>query len=269
MNAKTDADLLFETYLRQNGRQDFLYEARLPETLKVPDYQLPSTPKPLLFEVKGFDAEIPHGCGYFDPYPPLRRKITKAAETFKNLGQYPCSLVLHYAGPGLIFLDPPFIFGAMLGEVAIEMPFDHASGTLQDEDARRVFSKRGRMIQYGKGGHPEKTVNTTINAIVVVEHYPLGQRRFGRHYDTLEAAAGRRLTTEECWREVESARGTERDVSLQVVRAVVHENPYARIPLSRDTFAGPYDERYGADDEGRIVRLYAGDGVAPFEAPAL
>lgn len=269
MNVKTGADLLFEAYLREHGRDDFLYEEPLLETTRVPDYQLPWKPKPLLFEVKGFAADAPTGSGSFDPHPPLRKKITKAAEKFKDLEEYSCSLVLHYAGPGLVFLDPPFVFGAMLGDIAFEIPFDRARGTLRDDETRSVFTKHGRMIQYAKGGQPEKAVNTTINAIIVVEHYPVGQRRFGKYYDDFKSTADRDLSAENCWREIENARGSERDVSLRVVRVVVNENPFARIPLPRDLFVGPYDERYGADNKGTIVRLHAGEMVAQFDKPAI
>ena len=53
MNAKTDADLMLVEYLRAAGSCDVLVELRLAETTKVPDYQLPVCPRPLLFEVKG------------------------------------------------------------------------------------------------------------------------------------------------------------------------------------------------------------------------
>src|SRR5947209_18437727 len=107
MNAKTDAELLFESYLREQGSRDFLYEQPLPDTTQVPDYQLPSSRLPDLFEIKGFDPDVPSaGAGAFDPYPPLRRKISRAAEKFKDLHAYSCSLVLHYSGSGLIFLEP-------------------------------------------------------------------------------------------------------------------------------------------------------------------
>jgi hypothetical protein len=214
----------------------------------------------LLFEVKGFEPHIPApGFGSVDPYPPLRRKINKAIEKFKDLEEYSCSLVLHYAGPGLIFLEPPFIFGAMLGDVGFEVPIDLGRATPKG-DVNNVFTKRGRMIQYGKGGTAERPQNTTINAIVVVEHYALGRRRFMTHLGERERTIGRRLTDDEFADELATAEGTDRDVSTVVVRAVVHENPYARIPLPRGIFVGSYDERYGPDG-GRITRVFAGEVV--------
>jgi len=270
MNPKTSADLLFESYLLEHGRDDFIYEQLLPESAKPPDYQLPTTGKPLLFEVKGFAREVSQGFGYFDPYAPVRKKIDKAIEKFRDLADYSCSLVLYNDSPGLVVLDPIIVFGGMLGDIAFEMPFTPASSLISSE-AQQVFRGRGRMIQYAKGGHPEKAVNTTINAIIVLEQYPLGQRRFGRRYNERKAARAEALGAEEqfaaCYAEVRAARGSDYDVSLHVVRVVVIENPYARVPLVRDLFIGPCDERYGEDENGRLVRLYAGDTVAEFEAP--
>jgi len=45
----------------------------------------------------------------------------------------------------------------------------------------------------------------------------------------------------------------------------VYENPYARIPLSRDCFNGPFDQRWGT--EGQFMkRVYVGSELARFEA---
>jgi hypothetical protein len=273
MNPKTPSDLLFEDYLKAHGREDFVYEEPLPGSSKVPDYQLRADPKPLLFEVKSFDVEPTKGFGYFDPYGPTRRKITKAAEKFKQLEGYSCSLVLHYDGPGLIMLEPWVILGAMLGDIGFEIPFDQSTQALEAARSAQVFGKDGRMIQYSKGGIPDRPVNTRINSVIVIEQYPLGQKRFGKYYDALRAEraenAGSLDAALECYGEVRAARGTERDVSLRVVRAVVVENPYAPIPLRRDLFVGPCDERFGADPDGRITRLFAGPTVADLGDPAL
>jgi hypothetical protein len=67
MNPKTSSDLLFEAYLLTQEHDDFVYEQALPGSAKIPDYQLPDTPRPLLFEVKGFAHEVLEGFGYFDP----------------------------------------------------------------------------------------------------------------------------------------------------------------------------------------------------------
>ncbi len=57
------------------------------------------------------------------------------------------------------------------------------------------------------------------------------------------------------------------DVNETALRVVVHENPYARMPLHRELFIGPYDERYGPQDE-HISWVFAGDGITKLEALA-
>ena len=61
---------------------------------------------------------------------------------------------------------------------------------------------------------------------------------------------------------MKSDRGwTPRHPNRKPLRVVVHENPYARIPLPAELFRGPWDERYGGLD-GRIQQLFIGDEVA-------
>ena len=160
---------MFEEYLVGTGLTDASYEEPLPGSLKVPDYQVLWHSRPHLFEVKGFDPEVAPDFGCFDLYPPIRKKITKAVEKFKDLEAYPCSLVLHYAGPGLVFLEPQLILGAMLGKVAFEIPLAADGSGLDDSQVRNVFTTGGKMLRYAKGGPPVEPQNTTINAIIVVE----------------------------------------------------------------------------------------------------
>ena len=118
----------------------------------------------------------------------------------------------------------------MLGDIGYEVPLGPAGSDVDSRNIRPVFTVNGRMVRY-KGNLPVSAQNRTINAIVVAERYY--------------------------------------EVSSKPVRCVVHENPYARMPLPQDLFIGPYDERYGADREGQIVRLYAGDAVARFDRSAM
>jgi hypothetical protein len=46
---------------------------------------------------------------------------------------------------------------------------------------------------------------------------------------------------------------------------IVWENPYARFPLPRDLFCGPYDERYTADPyRSGCARIFAGSQIKAF-----
>ena len=100
------------------------------------------------------------------------------------------------------------------------MPLDIQHGRLDDKAAQNVFTKKGKMIRYAKGGRPEAPENTTINAVIVTGQYPIGQKSFLLSADEFHDEA---------------------------------ERP----------------ERYGADDQGRITRIFAGVEVAAFESPAM
>ena len=43
------------------------------------------------------------------------------------------------------------------------------------------------------------------------------------------------------------------------------ENPYARIPLDRDLFRGPFDVRWGAQEAGVLARMNVGKELQTLE----
>jgi hypothetical protein len=73
-----------------------------------------------------------------------------------------------------------------------------------------------------------------------------------------EKLLGRKLTALE---RLESAAIVDEPGEL---RAVVHENPDARNPLTRDLFNGPFDERYGMDGSC-VRRVFVGSGIQRLE----
>ena len=54
------------------------------------------------------------------------------------------------------------------------------------------------------------------------------------------------------------------DLNEEYLSAIIWENVFARIPIPRDLFCGPYDERYGADGE-IVTRVFAGEGILAYE----
>ena len=99
---------------------------------------------------------------------------------------------------------------------------------------------------------------------MVLRQYMVGAKRFEIAMKRKESELGRTLELLEFWQETEQARGTALDLSLSQLRVIVHENPFARIPLPRELFRGPYDERY-AGSEGRIERTFCGSQLATLE----
>ena len=97
-----------------------------------------------------------------------------------------------------------------------------------------------------------------------MERLPVGKRRFHVERRRTERERGRDLTSEEFLEIVQRAQGTERDLELSQLRAVVCENPYAAKRLPDEMFRGAYDERYGPAD-GNITRLFAGEKIIELE----
>jgi len=262
------SELLFEEYLTEHDYNDWSHEPAIEGKIKNPDYLLNHAGDSHIFEAKEFDGPIlpPGFAGAYNPYRPIRAKINQAARQFKEYKVFSCSLVLANPKSAFVRLDDPLlIFGAMLGNLGFQIPVGFLSGEDQpsengfpEEPIEQVFRAGGKMINYQR----EAAQNTTISSIIVICTYPLRQRRMQMALDNSERESGKPIPDEDAWTATtETAPVTNAD---RVVRAIVHENPYARIPLSRDLFVGPFDERWGAEGEF-IKRLYVGAEASRFE----
>jgi hypothetical protein len=269
---KTESETLFEAYLDASGLISYSFEKAIEGASARPDYALSFQGREILFEVKEFHAapeDFRLGTRGYDPYGPIRQKIDDGRSKFRELKDHCCCLVLYNREKPLVDLSWEFIYGALLGNIAVRMPFDPARGLLPDQ-SEIGFSGGGKGIRYAKGTPPTplEPQNRTISAILALEQMGVGKRRFDIALTRRKAQLGRRLTLDEHLEEVDKARGTARDVSLSQLRVVVCENPYARIPLPPELFRGPYDERYGLDETTKdcITRLYAGEQIKQLES---
>jgi hypothetical protein len=267
-STKNKSELLFEGYLRSHGHHEFDFEPEMPCTVKHPDYRLHWNQQPILFEVKEFQADahdFKSGFGSFDPYTPLREKINAAREKFKGLRDYCCCLVLYNRNKPLVLLDWKFVYAAMLGDLAWSVPLDQPGRPKSAmRDITTIFTSGGKMHRE-RDKIPVAPQNQTVSAILVLGRVALGERFFRAHVQERECREQRLLSIEERLAEVELAQHTPRDHRWRPLRVVVHENPYARIPLPPDLFLGPYDERYGELD-GRIQVLYRGSELGALPA---
>ena len=268
--SKTESEQLFEAYLNASGYTEFRFEREFEETASRPDYSLTLSGNHLVFEIKEFQAtedDFAPGFRFYDPYAPIREKINAARKKFKDLEGYCCCLVLYNREKPLVHLGWEFIYGAMLGNVAVRMPFDRERGALVPENEETgFFGGGGKMVRY-KEEHAFEPQNRTISAILTLEQFNIGKRRFDAKVRAAAKQLGRRLALEEYLDMIDRARGTEHDISLSQLRVVVCENPYARIPLPEGIFQGPYDERYGKDSiQGdQITRIHAGEHILGVE----
>ncbi len=266
---KTISEQLFEAYLSASGLTDFRFEPTQDGTSRRPDYSLKVLDTEILFELKQFDqttADFNLVGGAYDPYKPVREKIEAARKKFKDLDRFCCCLVLYNNDKPLVELGWQYIYGAMLGNMGFSIPVNTKTGIADESKVQNKYMGGGKMYRY-LDGQPIAAQNRTISAILVLQRYMVGAKRFEIAMKRKEKELGRKLELLEFWDETERARGTALDLSLSQLRVVVHENPFSRVQLPRELFRGPYDERY-AGPEGRIVRLFCGNQRSALEEEA-
>jgi excisionase family DNA binding protein len=258
------SELLFEEYLTKHRLVDWNREKTFPGSSKHPDYSVIYRARETLFEVKQFvgtSGDNQPSVVACDPYRAIREKIGAARKKFKDLQQYPCCLVLYNDGKPGVFIDSTelggdIIFAAMLGDIELSVPFDWGGSPANPEEQHGLLrGKRGKMLRQAGGGTVIE--NTTISAIVVLEHLNVGLRRLLIDRGRWEKSKGRKATSRDFWTMIQQAEGTDHDVALSMLRVVVYENPFARISLSNEIFCGPYDERF---EFATVTRLASSRG---------
>ena len=263
MAAKNKSEMLLEGYLRARGHNDFDFEPAILGTSRRPDYRLRWEGGDVLLEVKEFRGtpEAFHaGFGYFDPYRPLREKIDAARDKFSKLKQHCCCLVLYNVDKPLILLDWQHIYGAMLGDLGWSVPLDLPGRAAPEEaEIRSIFTRGGKMHRE-RVGVPVAAQNQTVSGIIVLGRVAAGEKLFDAAMQAREEREGRSIEWDERLQELGMVSGTRCDFRRRPLRVVVHENPYARMPIPAELFKGPWDERYGARD-GRIQQLFQGDEI--------
>jgi hypothetical protein len=239
----TTGELLFQAYL-DAMRYAYEFEKEFPGKSQRPDYTI-SRDGVFLFDVKDFDENLPlHGGGFYDPYPRIREKIDEGRKKFKQFKEFPCSLVLKNNGNAFVHLESvDIMLGAMYGDSGLTFPVDTKLGKAAGP-LKRAFLSRGKMVR------PTHSQNTTISALLTLRHVGVGMRQYQqilKEYPTLSmeqtlAAAAERFPNF--------------DLGEKQLGVLVWENAVARIPLSRELFTGPYDERWGAkgNHQGIVFR---------------
>lgn len=265
---KTASDQLFETYLRSHGLNEFDYEPEIAGTTRRPDYRVSLAESEIFFEVKGFKPpeEIP-AAGSFDPYKPIRSKINEAQKQLHPLKGQMCGIVLADLHSPFVLLEPMEIYGAMLGNLGITMPFDAEAGAFDSERATQAFLWRGKMIRY-KEEQAIAPQNTTISAVCILSAVEEDARRFAIRAAKLKHETGQSGTLESILEMALETQDTEAGASFHHLCIQVYENPSAVSPLVEAFGTGPWDERFGARN-GRLLRVFVGSSLAALEADEL
>ena len=269
-SGKNESERLFEEYLDLHGYSGWDYEPEIPGQLKHPDYRLPWRDKEYLLEVKELHErdKMPLGTVVaLDCCRSVRSAINTARAQFKALKEYCCSLVVYNESDWQTILDPPTVFGSMLGEPGITWNVDSSAEHMVSTTPSNTFLDGGKMIDAKSG----RTQNTTISSIVVLkclradnpEDVRAARLQADSEVSLLEQRMGRKATPEEIF-EVRCRADAAHLENVSVLpRVSVFENPDARIPLCRTLFTGPYDERWALTPD--LERVFVGEKLKKLE----
>lgn len=265
---KTVSEQCFADYLDEYG-YDWEYEPQFPGKSKKPDFRVRRDAIECLLDVKERSPKhAPPGARNFDPIKGVRKKIEEGREKFKAFGDHLCGLVLYNNGDCDTRFNPWCIFGAMLGDPGLTVPFDVKAGTLDVESAQSEFLPRGgKMIRHYTPLVPhESTMN--ISAVIVPSLYGVPNPEFDRavqnEIDRRQDHLGRSLHADERAVVVWEVGPGVPPTLKRVPRVVVCTNPFAR-PFPDSIFDSPYDERWAIHNDS-LERVFAGSQVVDVEA---
>jgi hypothetical protein len=238
MSAKTHSESLFEEYLGSLP-VEFRFEPEVAGRAKRPDYRVEMDREPIWFEVKELDDPETVPAGSYDPTEPYEEKIDRARKKFKEFKDECCVLVLH--GCKSIFRRPmiPEIVSAAFGEKVTLEP--SCGQTVVDEPLRFKFGGKAKL---------RADVNTTISAIVILQHFELESRWIEAFYRVrARMDRGEEVGPFAYAEEFDLMKDLENRIEFGgSVRAVILENPYARIRYPDGPFLGRLDQRWGIKD---------------------
>ena len=258
---QTASERLVAEYFCCQRYTSWEHEPQVPGKRSKLDFRLRFNGADLYFEVKEFlpgSGLRSFGVAAHDPYRPVRERINEVRKQFREYKEFCCSLILHDCLPAL--RNHTTIVGSMLGNIVFRRLFDKWRSTLVGDWAP-AFSSGGKMVaSYQRA----ETQNTTVSAIIVLEPFESSLRKFRVSRGERERDAGRELAGSE-FRSLAVEHGWRENGGWpEELRAVVYENPYARMPLPRDVLIGPLDERFGRDGD-EMARVFVGDELRKLE----
>jgi hypothetical protein len=248
----TLGELGFQSYL-EALQYPYEFEREFPGKRARPDYTVTENGSLFLFDVKDFDPYAPMGFMQFDSHPYIRERINKGRKKFKEFKGFPCAVVLQNNGNIHVRLeDPNIVLGSMYGKAGFTIPFYVGDGPPPVDPPKiekGFIGGDGMMI---RDGHYQ---NTTISALITLRQIAVGRRRLRNIWKEIP-----KLSVQEAI-EVAEKRYPGFDPDEMQPGVIVWENAVARIPLARDLFTGPYDERWGVEGQDQRI-VFRGEQLA-------
>jgi hypothetical protein len=241
----THSELLFERYLNERGIS-YEREPKVVGKQKRPDYRVISKGRSFHFEVKEFGEGGTVISGKHDPLPSISEKIEAARKKFKEYKDDCCVAVFHACQSVIRSFHPPYVMSAAFGN---EVDTGSTSGT--------VFPDKPLRIRFSGRGSLQQNLNTSISALVILQHFEIEERfvdvfaELRKRYDRGESIGpfdhAQLLETGTSW--------SDRILHKDSVRAVILENPYARVRFPSWILNGPLDQRWGKSRGSRWYKI--------------
>jgi hypothetical protein len=247
---RTIGERRFEAYLNAMG-YPFEFEKEYPGKQKRPDYTVAKNGT-FLFDVKDADPNMPPGFNQFDPHEAIIQRINAGRKKFKEFKEFSCCVVLQNNGNVFMNIEHPVsVLGAMYGKVGFKVPIFVGIGVpseppLPPPQPQQAFLGGAQFLA---------NKNTTISALISLRQVAIGKRRLRKirednpelHFEYAFEMAIERFGPDFF------------DEFQQGV--IVWENIHARVPLPRELFDGPFDERWGLDG-GDVACIFCGRELA-------
>jgi len=247
VHEQTEGERQFERYL-ESMRYSYEFEKPYAERAKKPDFTITTGHGVLLADAKDFDSYMPLGFMQVDVHFRIREKIQAGYKKFKEYKDFPCCVVLQNNGNVHVFSEEPrVVLGSMYGDFGFAVPVSVGAvrSPVDRPEPVPVFQGNACMTP---------TKNTTISALVSLREIPVGMRRLTKIWKEFPDKH-----TNECLAIAEE-RFPGFDPDEKHMGVIVWENCYARLPVSREIFNGPYDERWGLVGEN-IEQVFCGAGA--------
>jgi hypothetical protein len=233
MSVRTESEEIFERYM---DGQNVPWTRVADSAQKHPDYKVEHGNVTCYFEVKEFEDPAVKPKGGFSPCPAIQEKVLQAKKQFRDYREHCCALVLW---------NSKSIYRSLFVDVVASAAF----GKFVDCDAQSTGRLRADPPTYGFSGPGElsRSQNTTISAIVILGRFQLNHLWLRMWQILMEKdKRGEEITPWVQFSVLEEL-SSEQKATLSyegTIRALILENPYARVPFPVDLLVGPFDQRW-------------------------
>jgi hypothetical protein len=250
---RTEGERRFEAYLESMG-YPFEFEKQYPGKKKRPDYSVVLNDVTFLFDVKDAEEELlPPGLQQIEPHSEIIERIKAGQKKFKEFREFPCCIVLQNNGNiSMMSEEPSVVLGSMYGRIVFHIPLYVGNGPATGPAPSLTPA-------FGQGAWLQQNRNTRISALITLRRIAVGKRRVRRIQQDNPNMSFYEANDE-------AVRRFGADYFEELKQGViVWENAFARAPLPRNTFNGPYDERYGHDGS-HMTRIFCGSAFDEFDS---